>query len=85
MILRKLSPSEIRLLSCRYRVNQKVVEDFLERVGGISIETAYKNLNHERKIHRWKLPTINAILDGITLGTTRLEQRRDEKNKAGAR
>jgi len=71
MILRELSSEEIRLLSRRYRVNQKVVEGFLSGIGGVSIETAYKNLNHERKLQKWKLPTINAISDGIVLGTTK--------------
>ena len=45
MILRRLSDDEIRLLSCRFKVNQKVVESFLRGIGGISIETAYKRLN----------------------------------------
>ena len=71
MILRKLTEEEIKSLSNRYRVNQKVVEDFLRGIGGISIEKAYKTLNHERKKHGWKLPTINAIGDGITLATTK--------------
>ena len=71
MILRELSAEEIKSLSRRYKVSQKVVEDFLRGIGGISIETAYKSLNDERKLHKWNVQIIKAVSDGILLVTTK--------------
>ena len=70
MILRELSTEEIRSLSCRCGVEQIAVEKFLMSIGGVPLESAYKKLKRERKLHRWNLRTIGVMSDGIILATT---------------
>ena len=67
MILRELTTEEVKSLSNRYGVKQKLVEDFLLGVGGVSISGAYKSLKSERKLKGWNLSTIKAVSDGIVL------------------
>ena len=83
-MLRALSKDEIRKLSCRHGVDGRAVEEFLSRVGGISLETAYEKLRHERKLQGWNLHTVSAISDGIVLATTKCKKREGVKKEAGA-
>jgi hypothetical protein len=71
MTLRDLSKDEINSLSSRHGVKGIAVEDFLARVEGMSLETAYESLNRERKLNKWNLQTVSAISDGIVLATTK--------------
>lgn len=85
MILRELKISEIKMLSDRRGVDPVVVEDFLLHLEGMSIDDAFDKLRHEREKLGLDYRTTGAICDGITLGTTKLEQRKDIIKKAGAR
>ncbi len=79
MMLRELTKEEIRSLSSRHGVKGRAVEEFLARVGGISMEMAYEKLRQERKLNKWSLQTVSAISDGIVLATTKC---RDERKSA---
>jgi hypothetical protein len=73
MMLRELTEDEIKSLSRRNGVKGRAVEEFLARVGGISMDAAYERLNRARKLKGWNLQTASAISDGIVLATTKRE------------
>jgi len=76
MMLRELTEEEIRSLSRRNGVKGRAVRNYLARVGGTSMESAYEKLSQERKINKWNLQTVSAISDGIVLETTKSEDKR---------
>jgi hypothetical protein len=85
MMIRELTEEEINSLSNRHGVKGRAVEDFLLKIGGISIDAAYERLNRERKMNKWNLQTVSAISDGIVLATTKCKKSEDVKKKAGVK
>ncbi len=70
MQLRQLTDKEIKALSERNYVRGHAVQNFLSTMGS-DHKIAYQNLNLDRKLYKWNLPTTLAISDGIMYATTK--------------